>query len=191
MAVQELKVFYKFMPRLSCSSLLYVQLYQLNKCVSWTKISAYVPTSSRLQVIVCWVGQHSKKGIVTWTYFLSFEMCHNNTSSCSWWFLLHGLLHIPMASQTYHSIHTIKLDIEQFHTFLRINNCSLFGMWRRTTLNCEDRLLYHGMCEGETICREMTLWLWYVCGGEINDSTMVCLWRRNDSLILWWGRHVP
>ncbi len=26
--------------------------------------------------------------------------------------------------------------------------------------------------------------IWYVCGGEINDSAMACLWRRNDGVMV-------
>ncbi len=51
---------------------------------------------------------------------------------------VHGLLHIPMASKTFHSdvtpSHTIKLDIEHLHAVLRINNCSIIINTHSSTL---------------------------------------------------------
>ncbi len=41
-------------------------------------------------------------------------------------------------------------------------------------------MTYCGMCEGKALYGSV----WYVCGGEINDFTMACVWRRNDGVMV-------
>ncbi len=157
--------------------------------------------------------QHSKKGIVAWTYSLSFEMRHNNkvgVQSVPWSLLLHGLLHIKkLYSKTYHSgitfPHTIKLDIEQHHTFLRINSYGSFVwyMWRRTSRNhfstplswtLNNFILSYPSITGIFVEEKWLCSVVCLCGCTMvclwrrNDGNMVCQWRRNDSI--WRGRHV-
>ncbi len=78
---------------------------------------------------------HSKKGIVTWTYFLSFEMRHNNKSCCSICYMITSVAWTP----THAPKHTIEVPLLHTPLSWTFNN-SILSYASITGFHCTSEL---------------------------------------------------